>query len=275
MGCAVNKPTSREAWRAAALTMMGTEELSATLQSGEAAQWVEAAANYGIAEAQLRLGRMLLGGEGATRDAHAAFACFLSAAESGDADGHNMLGRCFENGWGAETDFSAAARHYRIAANAGLDWAQYNLGHMLLSGSGVTRDRHAAFRCYGLAAAQGHVRAMNLLGRCYEEGWGVARDKQVARAWYRRSAEGGYFRGAYNYGDMIAAEGCIAGALHWFERALADAPEPTRCNMIAALSSRHEPALHALAEDLAARIRPPTDRLRARQGHRVRASKAR
>jgi hypothetical protein len=248
MGHAVNGPTSHEAWRVAALTMMGREELAATLQGSDAAQWVEAAASCGIAEAQLRLGWMLLEGEGVPRDARAAFACFLCAAESGDADGHNMLGRSFENGWGTEKDFSAAAHHYRIAANAGLDWAQYNLGHMLLSGTGVKQDRHAAFLCYGLAAAQGHVRAMNLVGRCYEQGWGVEHDMLIARAWYRRSAEGNYFRGAYNYADVIAAEGCIAGALHWFERALATAPEPTRGTMITSLSSRKESALRALAE---------------------------
>jgi TPR repeat protein len=247
MGNTVNGPTPHEAWRVAALTMMGPEELSATLQGGDAAEWIEAAANCGIAAAQLRLGRMLLEAEGVPRDAHAAFACFLCAAESGDADGHNMLGRCFENGWGTEKDFSAAAHHYRIAANAGLDWAQYNLGHMLLSGTGVKQDRAAAFLSYGLAAAQGHVRAMNLVGRCYEQGWGVASDFLIARAWYRRSAEGNYFRGAYNYADMIAAEGCIAGALHWFERALATAPEPTRGTMITTLSSRKESALRALA----------------------------
>jgi uncharacterized protein len=248
MGRAMNGPAPQDAWRVAALTMMGRQELSSTLQSGDAAQWVEAAARCGIAEAQLRLGRMLLEGEGVSRDACAAFACFLCAAESGDAEGHNMLGRCLENGWGTEKDFASAAHHYRIAAETGLDWAQYNLAHMLLSGIGVTRDRGAAFCFYGLAAAQGHVRAMNLLGRCYEQGWGVARDALLARAWYRRSAEGGYFRGAYNYGSVIAAEGCITGALHWFERALAGAPEPTRGHMVTALSSHTEPALRALAE---------------------------
>jgi hypothetical protein len=244
----MNGPAPQEAWRVAALTMMGPRELSATLQGGDAAQWVEAAARCGIAEAQLRLGRMLLEGEGVSRDAHAAFACFLCAAESGDAEGHNMMGRCFENGWGTEKDLEAAAYHYRRAAEAGLDWAQYNLAHMLLSGIGVARDRGAAFCFYGLAAAQGHVRAMNLLGRCYEQGWGVTPDGLTARAWYRRSAEGGYFRGAYNYASLIAAEGCIAGALHWFERALAEAPEPTRSNMVTALSSHPETALRALAE---------------------------
>jgi uncharacterized protein len=248
MGRGVIEPSVPETWRVAALTMMGPETLSATLQGGDAALWIEAAARCGIVEAQVRLGRMLLQGESVARDARAAFACFCGAAESGDRDGHNMLGRCFENGWGTDKDFAAAVRHYRVAADAGLDWAQYNLGHMLLSGSGVTRDHHAAFRSYSLAAAQGHVRAMNLLGRCHEEGWGTKPDRRAARAWYRRSAEGGYFRGAYNYADLIASDGCILGAVHWFCRALATAPQPTRRNMIKALSCRKEPALRALTK---------------------------
>src|SRR6201999_3833844 len=115
----MNGPTSHEAWRVAALTMMGPEELSATLQGGDAAQWIEAAASCGIAEAQLRLGRMLLEGEGVTRDAHAAFACFLCAAQSGDADARNMLGRAYENGWGTAVDLPRAALLYRAAAETG------------------------------------------------------------------------------------------------------------------------------------------------------------
>jgi TPR repeat protein len=234
-------------WRVAALSMMAREELSATLQGKSAAAWVKAAAKCGFAEAQLRLGRMLLEGDGVARDLEAAFACFQSAAEGGDADGHNMLGRCYENGWGTAKDYAQAVHHYRIASDTGLDWAHYNLGHMLLSGGGVARDRDAAFACYAKAAAKGHVRAMNLLGRCYEEGWGVARDSDAARDWYRRSAFGGYFRGAYNYADMIAAEGYIHSALPWFKCALDAAPEPTRSAMLKSFAARSHPAFRALA----------------------------
>ncbi len=197
-------PSPRDLWRVAALSMMRPEELSAVLQGADAIEWVRAAADCGIAEAQVRLGRVLL----EDGDASAAFACFRRAADGGDRDGRNMLGRCFENGWGMAKDFAQAVCHYRIAADAGLDWAQYNLGHMLLSGSGVAQNRDAAFARYRQAAVQGHVRAMNLVGRCYEEGWGTARDLERAKAWYCRSAQGGYFRGAYNYADLLAAEDC-------------------------------------------------------------------
>jgi uncharacterized protein len=245
----VNAPLFAEgdAWRIAALSMMDEAELRALFAGGAALPWVTAAANAGLAQAQLRLGRMLLAGEGTAKDEDAGFAWFARAAEAGEIEAHNMLGRCYENGWGIAPDADRAARHCAIAACAGDGWAQYNLGHLFLDGIGVPRDPNEAFLWYSRAANQGHVRAMNLVARCHEEGWGVAKDIALARAWYRKSAEGGYFRGAYNYATMLAAEGCLAGAAHWFEKALATAPEPTRARMAAALSKSPHAALRAIA----------------------------
>jgi TPR repeat protein len=229
----VNAQAASNTWRVAALTMMRPEELCALLADPtKAGTWVEAAAACGIPAAQVRLGRMFLEGEGVAKDKGAAFAFFRWAADAGDAEAHNMLGRCYENGWHVAVDMARAAAHYRIAAEAGLAWAQYNLGHMLLSGTGVARDRDQAFIWYMRAATQSHERAMNLVARCFEEGWGVKRDLAAARNWYRKSAEGGYFRGAYNYATVLAAQGCSTGAKIWFERALATAPEPTRSNIL-------------------------------------------
>jgi TPR repeat protein len=215
-----------ESWRVAALTMMGPEALAAALSGEHASAWVEAAAACGIAEAQIRLGRMKLEG-----DAKAAYELFRDAAAQGHADAHNMLGRCHENGWGTDIDYPAAAREYATAADAGLGWAQYNLGHMLLSGVGVPRDRAAAFHLYSKAAAQGHVRAMSLVGRCHEEGWGTARNPRAALLWYRRAARGGYFRGAFNYASLLRERNFPKSAELWLTRALAWAPEASRANM--------------------------------------------
>ena len=245
----VNAPlfADGDAWRVAALSMMDEAELHALFAGDAALPWVTAAANAGLAQAQLRLGRMLLAGEGAARNADAAFAWFARAAEAGEIEAHNMLGRCHENGWGIAPDADRAARHYAIAACAGDAWAQYNLGHLFLDGIGVPRDADGAFLWYSRATEQGHARAMNLVARCHEEGWGAAKDAVLARAWYRKSAEGGYFRGAYNYASVLATEGCIAGATLWFEKALATAPEPTRAHMVAALSKSPHAALRAVA----------------------------
>ena len=243
----MNAPQPAQAWRVAALTMMPPEELRNLLQSSEAAVWVEAAAACGLPEAQVLLGRLLLEGQGVAKDERAAFACFLCAAKDGDVVARNMVGRCYENGWGAPQDFKRAAENYSIAAEAGLAWAQYNLGHLLLDGLGVPRDRNQAFAWYMRAASQGHERAMNLVARCFEEGWGTSRNRAAARNWYCQSAAGGYFRGAYNYASILAAEGCTTGALLWFQRALATAPEPTRTNIRQALAQHPEPQFRALA----------------------------
>jgi uncharacterized protein len=221
------------AWRVAALATMNKVALRTALSGDKAGEWVGAAAALGLADAQVRLGRMRLEGEGVARDPHGAFQAFTDAAAQDHVDGHNMLGRCHENGWGTEINYPLAAQHYRIAAEKGLDWAQYNLAHMLLSGVGVAQDREQAFHWYNQAANQGHVRAMNLVGRCHEEGWATPKDLVAAQGWYRRSAEGGYFRGAYNYATMLAQTGCAAGARMWIDRAIATAPEPTRQTMIA------------------------------------------
>jgi hypothetical protein len=163
-----------------------------------------------------------------------------------------MVGRCLENGWGGPVDLPAAAAAYRGAAATGLDWGQYNYANLLFDGRGVSQDQAEACTWYARAAAQGHARAMNLLARAYEEGWGVARDVAAARDWYRRAAEAGYFRARYNHATLLAADGRVADAVPWFERALAGAPAEARASMTEALSLHPDPRIAALARPQAA-----------------------
>jgi len=252
----IETPKSADAWRLAALAMMPRDRLQSIFggDACEAAPWVISAARCGLADAQIRLGRMLLAGEGLAKDEIAALSWFHRAADKDDPEAQNMVGRCHENGWGTAPDASEAAIWYERAASAGHTWAQYNLGHLLLDGNGVECDRSAAFQLYLSAAKQGHARAMNLVARCREEGWGIEVDCAAARHWYRRSAEAGYFRGAYNYASVLAAEGCIEGAACWFTRALAQAPQPTRNNICDALSRHPNRRLRALASSRGEKI---------------------
>jgi len=117
-GTDMNIRTAPATWRVTALAHLASRELSISWEEGDMAQWVEMAAGCGIAEAQMRLGHMLLAGDGIGPDARAAFACFLCAAESADtavahyrrtaASGHagamNLLGRCHEAGVGVRSD---------------------------------------------------------------------------------------------------------------------------------------------------------------------------
>ena len=231
------------------LAGMRPGELAQAL-SAEPSAWIESAARYGLAEAQLRLGQLFLDRQ--PPDAAAALGWFGRAAAQGSAEAMNMVGRCLENGWGGAVDLAGAAAGYRRAADAGLDWGQYNYANLLFDGRGADQDQAEACAWYARAAAQGHARGMNLLARACEEGWGVARDPATARDWYRRSAEAGYFRAQYNHATLLAADGKLAEAIGWFERALAGAPLDARTSMAQALSRHPEPPISALARRRAA-----------------------
>jgi uncharacterized protein len=211
----------------------------------EALSWVRTAAEYGLPAAQLRLGRMLLEGEGIERNQELALFWFKRGAEQGDAAARNMVGRCLENGWGARVDLEAAAHWYELSANGSHDWGEYNFGNMLFDGRGVALDRGRALEWYRRAARQGHSRAMNLIGRCTEEGWGCRRNPEGAFEWYRLSAEYGYFRGRFNYAAALAERGRLAEAAEWFWKAAESGNEDMRQSIVVALARTLNPALRA------------------------------
>ncbi len=219
------------------LQRMSASELRRLLSGDpeQVAVWIRSAAEYGMPTAQLRLGRMLLEGVGAARNAKEAFEWFERAAAQKDADGLNMSGRCYENGWGVPVDLQQAVRRYEAAAASGLDWGEYNFGNMLFDGRGIEQDRSRALHWYLRAANQGHGRAMNLAGRCFEEGWGCVRSPIDAAHWYRRSAESGYFRGQYNYALVLLQLGKAAEAGEWLGKA-AESGDPGIQRAIAQIS---------------------------------------
>src|SRR5689334_3384596 len=106
-------------WRAEMLAQLSPRELVTAFDGEDASDWLQAVMASGMATAQIRLGRMLLAGEGLAADHQAAFACFLSAAATGNPEAQNLLGRCHENGWGTRKDRDAARRCFRAAAEAG------------------------------------------------------------------------------------------------------------------------------------------------------------
>lgn len=204
------------------LGRMNAAELAGAMNGdlGDALPWIRAAAAHGIAEAQLKLGAMLLEGTGVEPSAEAAYRWFVRAALDGHAEAANMAGRCHENGWGTPIDKAKAADWYRRSAEGGHDWGLYNYAHMLFDGrGGVERHQPRAFALYRRAADKGHARAMNLVARCLEAGWGTEPDAGEAATWYRRSAEAGYFRAQFNHAAVLAGQGEIAAAIGWLERA--------------------------------------------------------
>ncbi len=237
------------------------ERLSA--DPAEAARWLEAAAHFGMVEAQTTFAQILLDGRGVARDPAAALAWFTSAAEAGHPPAMNMLGRCLERGWGAPVDHLAAAAWYRRAALQGLDWAQYNLANMLLRGRGVSRDRPQAWDWFLRAARQGHAKSMNLIGRFLEEGWDRAADLDAATAWYRAAAEAGDYRAQFNIGTLALRHGHVADAVQWFHRALEEATPDVLDIMARQFAGVAEPGLREIGTLARARMKRAQGGLRA------------
>jgi len=217
----------RQVSRVVQLRQMSGAQLAALFADPEAAgPWIEAAAACGIAEAQVRLGRMLLEGRGVAHDERAALRWFLQAARAGHADAQNMVARGYELGWGCEVDLPAAALWYARAAASGHAWGEYNYANMLFDGRGIAQNQPAAVAYYRRAARRGHARAMNLLARCMEEGWGTAKDMPAAAHWYRQSAEGGYFRAQFNHAVELLRQGDTSAASLWLTRARVESDGP-------------------------------------------------
>lgn len=240
--------------RLARMVCMGGAELRALLGGdlARAAQWIASAAECGVVDAQLCLGRMHLAGQGVARDAALALRWFERAAAQGSAEAWNMMGRCQEQGWGLAADAAAAACSYRRSAEAGHDWGQYNLGNLLFDGRGVPCDQVGALRWYLQAAQQGHGRAMNLVGRCLEEGWGCAARPAEAPYWYRRSAESGYFRGQFNHALALLEVGRLEPATQWLRRAAVGGDAAMRRAILARLAHQRAAPLVALAAEIRA-----------------------
>jgi len=238
------------------LNALGADEIARRLSGPreEVAAFVREAAEAGSAEAQARLGQMLLDGDGVTRDATEAFGWFERAALAGHLEAANMIGRCYDLGWGVAVDKAKAAAWFRQAAGRGLAWAKYNYATLLALGQGVAEDKAAALALFEEAAAEGNAKAHNFVGSFHEDGWVVERDMSEAARRYAIAAEGGDFRGQFNHGRMLAIAGETEAALRWMELAWENGNARFRAQMIDYLIEQGEPfrsAIQALLDTAA------------------------
>ena len=112
-----------------------------------------AAAEAGHLQAQYMLGRMLLDGQGGTRDVAKAREWLRQAAEGDHAKAQLTLGNLLHRGQGVKRDPVAARGWYREAAEANLGSAQTNLANMLARGRGGPQDPVLAYMWYAIASS--------------------------------------------------------------------------------------------------------------------------
>ena len=211
-----------------ALVVLAGSARTSAAQTGAPTQPSEFAetrvrAEAGDAEAQYRLGRMFLDGDGVSQDHVQSVAWFRKAAAQGHPRAQNNLGIAYAKGLGVSKDDTLAVEWYRKAAAQGEMLAQSNLGVMYSSGDGVPQDLAQAAAWYRKAADQGFAPAQFYLGTLYASGRGVPQDSAQAVAWYRKAAAQGfaeaqYFLGqAYFNGRGVPQDDAMA--LVWYRNA--------------------------------------------------------
>ncbi|MGI4854154.1 MAG: tetratricopeptide repeat protein [Janthinobacterium lividum] len=216
--------------------------------------FVRAAAERGVSEAQAIYGQMLLDGTLVPRNATAALHWFERAARGGQVMAINMVGRCLDQGWGVVASPCLAAQWFRKAADKGLDWGMYNFATLLTLGRGVTEDKVEALHWFRKAAEQDHAKSINLLGSFYEDGWVVQHDLFTARALYQKAAVAGDFRGQFNYARLLLQDGQVADALTWLHKVPKTATPAFVLKMKRFLLNSSRPEVHLFAVNLPADI---------------------
>lgn len=147
-----------------------------------------ALADHGNVSAELALGLDYLNGSGAAKNPGEAARWLQVAAEGGEPVGQYWFGTLYERGLGVRADSSLAFHWYQRAAMQGNRRAMYNVAIAYAMGRGVARDMGQAADWFRRAADLGYVDAEYNLGVLYERGDGVPQSLLDAYKWYAVAA---------------------------------------------------------------------------------------
>jgi TPR repeat protein len=156
-------------------------------QKQQAAAAYRKAADKGSSAAMVKLGELMAGGAGATKDEAQARKLLERAAEAGNARAVTDLASLSGSGTATMDPVKARALLAK-AAEANSAEAQYQLGLMTAAGVGGPRDDAAARALFEKAAAQNHAGALEQLGVFAQDGRGGPRDTSAAKAYYEKAA---------------------------------------------------------------------------------------
>lgn len=161
------------------------ENLNKDAAPAESVKWYRLAAEQGVADAQVILGKKIFYGKGVPKDPKQAAVWIRKAAEQGHMEGQYRLGWMYVHGLGVTKDDTIAAEWFRKAAEHGYAEAQRWLGAMYGHGYGVPQNIVWAYTWFNLAAAQGNEQAVknleNISMRMNPEQ--IAEAKRLSREW--------------------------------------------------------------------------------------------
>ena len=130
----------------------------------ESAKWLSKAAEQGMVNAQVEIGRAYYSGRGVNVDKNQAVNWFRKAAEQGSLDGAICLGLCYKYGDGVPVNADEAVKCLTQAANQNNAIAQFELGCCYSEYGGidyVNKNNVVAYKWLSLAKAQGKQGTMD------------------------------------------------------------------------------------------------------------------
>lgn len=181
-------------------------------------------AEQGDAEAQFVLAKMYGDGRGVAQSDDKAVQWMESAANGGLAQAQVRLANWHLNGrHGLLEDSEEAFEWYKLAANQEHEVAQFFVGNLLFKGDGVDQNRELGMQWMFRAADNNCRRAMVRLAQIYDRGIGVPVDDVEALKWYHKAVKFklSYAQRAlgrmYRTGEGTAIN--VAEAVKWYELA--------------------------------------------------------
>jgi uncharacterized protein len=158
----------------------------------EASQWLQPAADAGLAEAQYQLGLIAdEGGTGVMQDRRRSFALFSKAAGQGHTLAALHLGLAYRYGRGTPVDEKEAMHWFAVAADKGNSEAMTQIGILYAQGRGVAQNDAMAQQYFDKATALGNAEAMRQIANMYLEGNGEPQSDAQGYAWLKRAADAG------------------------------------------------------------------------------------
>ena len=125
-----------------------------------------------------------------------------AAADDGMALAQMIIGTCYTRGAYVPQDYTKAARYLRMAAEQGDSGAQVKLAVLYLEGNGLEKNDEKAVYYLLKAAEQGDPAGQFLLGYNYRHGIGVPEDNEKAVSLLRKAAEQGMAAAQHELGLM-------------------------------------------------------------------------
>ena len=212
---------------------------------------LQAGTEQGHADAQFRLARAYLRGEGVPKDAKKAFELMKAAAEQGHADAMGGLGYFYSAGLVTPKDQKLAIEWFRKGADKGSAKAQLNLGNLLLKGQGDTAadpetQRKEALQWIQKAADENLPEAaLAYANIAYFGDHGVEKNYEIAAKYSKVAAEAGLadaqnmLGNLYHYGWGIPCDKALGD--QWFRKAALQGHIKAQSNLGSSLGPLSDP----------------------------------